>query len=351
MAPAGRASLARTSRPPAPALTLERLAPDGCDWPRMDAFADRQVFQTREWLAFLGEEHGGELVVAAVQDGSETVGFFTGMLIRRFGIRILGSPFPGWGTDYMGFNLKPGVERRRAVESLLPFAWRALGCHHVELRDRRLTQDDLAGLPFVSTPKAGFECDLRSDEEELFRSLKATARTNIRKAQRMGVTVEEASDLTFADEYHAQLRDVFAKQSLVPPYGVDRVRAMIRHLHPAGRLLLLRARSADGRCVATLISPATNRTMYFWGGASWRGDQAMRPNELLWWHAARHWRRHGIAVFDLAGGGDYKRKYRPTELAVPFFRASRFAAVGRLRNAAERGVALRERARWHVRRP
>jgi hypothetical protein len=316
----------------------------------MDAFADRQVFQSRQWLSFLAEEHAGEPVVAAVKDGSETVGFFSGLVIRRFGFRILGSPFPGWGTDYLGFNLAPNVKRRAAVEALLPFAWRSLGCHHLELRDRQLTVADLTGLPFAHTPKFGFECDLRGDEDALMRSLKPTTRTCIRKARRVGVTIEEATDLAFADDHHAQLRDVFAKQRLVPPFGADRVRALIRHLQPSGRLLLLRARSPDGRCIATLISPAMNRTMYFWGGASWRADQGMRPNELLWLHAANYWRRRGISAFDLAGGGDYKRKYGPTELMVPFFRTSRFAAVGGLRNVAERGFAVGRRAGGRVRR-
>jgi CelD/BcsL family acetyltransferase involved in cellulose biosynthesis len=350
MAGAGRAAVEPVARRPAPELTLRRLADDACDWSRMDAFPDRQVFQTREWLAFIADAHGGEPVVAAVCDGGRTVGYFTGLVTRRFGVRILGSPFPGWGTDYMGFNLEPGVSRRAAAEALLPFAWRSLGCHHLELRDRLLTRADVSGTPFVVTAKAGYECDLRRDEEELFRSLKGSVRTNIRQAKRLGVTVEEASDLAFADDYQAQLRDVYAKQSLVPPFGADRVRALIRHLHPAGLLLLLRARAPDGRCIATFISPAANRTMYFWGAASWRSDQHMRPNELLWWHAACHWRERGISVFDLGGGGEYKRKYGPVELAVPFLRTSRSGAVAGLRSAAERGFALRREVGRQLRR-
>jgi CelD/BcsL family acetyltransferase involved in cellulose biosynthesis len=332
-------------------LQLERIDWRASDWSQMDAFPDRSVFQTREWVTFLAEVSAGEPIVAALRDGSRTVGYFTGLLMRRFGIPILGSPFPGWGTDYMGFNLEPGISRRRAVEALLPYAWRTLGCQHLELRDRLLAVEDLTGLGFRHTAKTTFELDLRPDEEVLFNGLKPAVRRNIRKADRVGVVVEEAYDLGFAADYHAQLEDVFAKQGLVPPYGCDRVRALIRHLQPSGHLLLLRAMSPDGRCIATLISPAMNRTAYFWGGASWRADQHMRPNEALWWYAVRYWKRRGIEVFDFGGGGDYKRKYGPVELTIPLLRASRSRVVAGLRDMAAHGFALQQRARGQVRRP
>jgi Acetyltransferase (GNAT) domain len=339
-------------RPPSGGeLRLERLDWRTCDWERMDSFADRHVFQSREWVSFLAETHLAEPVVAGVKEGQQTVGYFTGLVIRRFGVRILGSPFPGWGTDYLGFNLDEGVGRRRAMEALAPFAWRALGCHHLEVRDRLLTPTDLEGLAFCFTPKVTFEVDLRRSEEELFRSFASNVRRNIRKAERIGITVEEARDAAFASDYHAQLEEVFARQSLAPPYGVDRVRALIRNLKPSGKLLLLRARDPEGRCIATLISPAMNATTYFWGGASWRADQHMRPNELLWWYAARYWKQRGITAFDLGGGGDYKRKYRPEELMVPLFRASRGAVIAGLRNGAERGFALKQRALYEIHHP
>jgi CelD/BcsL family acetyltransferase involved in cellulose biosynthesis len=154
--------------------------------------------------------------------------------------------------------------------------------------------------------------------------------------------VEEARDLGFADDYVAQLRDVYAKQSLVPTYGLDRVRQLIRNVHPTGRLLLLRARHRDGRCIATGIFPAMNGTMYFWGGASWRQHQILRPNELLFWSAMRYWRDRDMREFDMGGGGEYKRKFGPTETSVPSFSISRFPGVSLVRDLAARGFAFRQ---------
>jgi CelD/BcsL family acetyltransferase involved in cellulose biosynthesis len=323
------------------ALTLQRIAVTSREWDRMDAFADRVVFQTREWLEFLARTQRAQPLVAAVMDGREHVGYFTGMVIRRFGIRILGSPFPGWTTESMGFNLIDGVDRRDAAAALIPFAFRTLGCAHLELKDRRLQADDLRSLGFTSEPTLTFEVDLADDDDAIFGRMSSACRRAVRRGQKVGVTVEQATGTGFAGEYYAQLVQVFARQSLVPPYGVDRVQALIDCLEPTGRLLLLRARSREGRPIATAIFPAFNGTAYFWGGASVRAHQFLRPNEAIFWYAMRYWRARGVTALDLGGGGDYKRKYGPSELRLPFFRRSRFPGLSVLREVAR--LAMEQR--------
>jgi CelD/BcsL family acetyltransferase involved in cellulose biosynthesis len=319
-------------------LRLERLELDRVDWPKLDAFEDRLLFQTREWLDFVQRTQDAEPIVAALlSEQGSVVGYFTGLVVRRFGVRILGSPFPGWTTSYMGFNLEEGVERRQAAEALLRFAFKTLRCLHVEFKDRRfLEPDELNGLGLDESPSVTFEVDLRPSEEEVFGHMTSACRRAIRKSEKEGVLVEEATGEEFADEYYAQLEDVFAKQSSVPTYDVYRVRELIRALHPTGRLLLLRARSADGKGIATGIFPGLNTTAYFWGGASWREHQIVRPNEAIFWYAMRYWKARGISVLDMGGGGDYKRKYGPVELNIPSFRKSRLRGLGTLREFARR---------------
>jgi len=318
-------------------LRLERVALDAVDWDALDAFDDRVLFQTRGWLEFVRRTQDAEPVVAAVRDaGDVVVGYFTGALISRYGVRILGSPFPGWTTSSMGFNLERGVDRRAATEALVRFAFGSLRCLHLELKDRFLTVRDLAGLGFEHSAQVTFEVDLVAPEEDIFGRMSSACRRAIRKSEKEGVVLEEASGEDFADEYYAQLEEVFAKQSLVPTYDVSRVRELIRTLHPTGNLLLVRALSPGGDRIATGIFPALNTTAYFWGGASWREHQILRPNEAIFWYAMRYWKDRGISVLDLGGGGDYKRKYGPVELSVPWFRKSRLPGLGKLRELARR---------------
>jgi hypothetical protein len=323
------------SRPQATAkLTLQRLELDACDWPTMDSYPDREVFQTREWLEFLHRTQDMEPVVASVQLEGETVGYFTGGVVRRFGLRLLGSPFPGWTTGALGFNLREGVSRRAALAALPRFTWRELGCVHLELKDRRLRAGELEANGFRQTPFSTFEVDLSPDEDAMLGAMSKTCRWSIRKSAREGVTVEEATGEEFAEEYHDQLLDVFAKQGLKPSYGPDRVRELIRCVHPTGRLLLVRAVSPDGDRIATGIFPAMNGTAWFWGGASWRQHQALQPNEPVFWYAMRHWKQRGMSLLDTGGGGDYKRKFGVREARIPMGRRARVPGLVRLRDLA-----------------
>jgi CelD/BcsL family acetyltransferase involved in cellulose biosynthesis len=324
-------------------LTFERIPLDAVDWKQLDSLPDRTAFQTQPWLTFVTRTQSAEPVVAALRDGSAAVGYFTGLIVQKHGFRILGSPFPGWTTAYMGFNLLPGISRRQALEALVPFAFDELSCIHLELMDRRLTVEDGSSLGFECQMLQGFEIDLTQSEEELFAAMKPDRREWVRKAQRRGVVVEEARDDGFVDDYYAQLQDVFAKQRLVPTYSKERVRALIDCLSPTGRLLRLRARDPGGTCVATVISVGMNDTVVAWGGASWRQYQTLHPNEPLQWYAIRYWKARGIRRYDMNGAGEYKRRYGGTEICVPWFRKSKYPLIAHLRLAAQHLVATRQR--------
>jgi len=285
----------------------------------------------------------GEPVIAALKEGPEKIGYFTGMIVRKAGFRILGSPFPGWTTDYMGLILSSSADKRKAVKALINFAFHELRCVHLEVFDRNLTLKDLDGLNVQCRMCRGFEVDLTGEENKIFSKMTSACRRCVRKAEKEGIVVEVAQDLDFADEYFAQLQDVFAKRLLVPTYDLERVRKLITHVHPTGNLLLLRARDQSGRCIATGIFPFMNGVMYFWGGASWRRDQLLRPNEAIQWHAMKIGRQMGLRTYDMGGGGEYKRKYGGSEIEVPWFRKSKYPWIRYMRHMAERSHKMSQR--------
>ncbi|AGZ40634.1 lipid II:glycine glycyltransferase FemX [Actinoplanes friuliensis] len=327
-------------------LRLQRVEPTPALWADRASYEDRLIFHTEPWLRFVAQAQRAEPVLATISDGSRTVGHFTGLLTKRYGLRILGSPMAGWTTSYLGFNLDPAVPRREALQALMPFAFDDLGAAHLEIRDRGLAETDLEGLGLRWAAAPTAVIDLSPSEDALFAAMASACRRNIRKADKSGVVIEEVpgDDPTFADDFYSQLRDVFAKQNLVPTYSIERVRTLIRSLGPAGSILLLRARDADGRCIATAIMPWYHRTMYFWGGASYREHQQVRPNEALIWYALRWARERGVTEFDFVGGNSYKAKYGTTDVPVPWARRSRSPLVAGLRDAAKEGFALKQRA-------
>ncbi len=324
-------------------LYFEKLDPLHIDWDHLNSFPDRTIFQSSAWLSFVATTQNAEPVNAVLKKDGHTVGYFTGLIVKKLGLKILGSPFPGWSTDYMGFNLSEGIERREAIRALVPFAFDVLGCFHVEILDRYLNIEDMNGIGFQHRKYGGFEIDLRLPEEKLLGNMSMSCRWSIRKARRAGVLVEEASDLEFADEYYEQLKDVFAKQSLIPTYPITRVRELIKHLLPQKMILLLRARNKDGTCIATGIFPAMNQTMYSWGVASWRNYQNIRGNEALQWYAIKWAKAKGYQFYDMGGGGEYKRKYGGNEIFVPWFSKSKYGFLPPMKTFAEKCIKAKQK--------
>jgi len=319
------------------------IDPEAVDWTRLDSFADRTVFQTREWLHFVRETQRAKIVVCEVADGGETIGYFSGLVFSRFGIRILGSSFPGWTTPYMGFNLLPGASRHAALAAVERTAWDTLKCLHMEVSDPLFTEDDGKEIGFACESYASYRTDLRQTEDQLFSNMDSACRRCIRKAEKSGVTIEEAHDPAFADEYYEQLQDVFAKQDLVPTYGLDRVQALVKNLEPTARILLLRARNSEGKCIATGIFPGFNKIAEFWGNASFRSSLSLRPNEAIHWYAMRYWKRRGAEVYDWGGEGSYKEKYGCVAHHVPWFTKSRFSFISTLREQAKQMFERKQR--------
>ena len=73
------------------------------NWPRycwaaeINNYPERTIFQTPAWLSFIAKTQNAQPVFAAFREGQQGLGYFTGLMVCKFGIRILGSPFPGPG--------------------------------------------------------------------------------------------------------------------------------------------------------------------------------------------------------------------------------------------------------------
>jgi hypothetical protein len=316
-------------------LRFETVDIGSVDQAELDRFPDRMVHQTLPWLQFIADTQNARPTLARLRNDQETLGYFSGLLVNKFGFTILGSPFPGWSTTYMGFNLESGVPRVTAIGALTDYAFSHLKCHHLELMDRFATEEDYEPFGFDIWMFRGYEIDLVPDEDRLLSNMSATCRNSIRKAARLGMRIEESAVADFVCDYWAQLKHVFAAKGAIPPFGPSRVEQLIDHLLPTANLLLLKATTEEGECIATGLFPAMNRTAFFWGGASWRHHSKLGANEALIWHAMKHWKSRGIEFFDMVGLGDYKRKFGAYPIAVPWASKSRNRSIAFLRRSAE----------------
>src|SRR5262245_7632315 len=84
---------------PFPMFKLYQVNPTPDWWRRLDQFPDRLTYHTEEWIRFIAETQNATPVFADVYEDSSLVGCFHSLLFRRFGLKILASPFPGWATN------------------------------------------------------------------------------------------------------------------------------------------------------------------------------------------------------------------------------------------------------------
>lgn len=330
-------------------VTIHRIVYDPVPWDAIVArHPEAEVFHGSGWLDYLQATQGAEPVIAEVRDSGRPVGYFVGGIVRRYGVRILGSPLRGWATMHMGFLLEPGFDRRAAAGALPGFAFRKLGCVHIELADKGLGPEQMAGSAYVIEVGRTFVVDLTQSEEAILAGMRSTTRNYIRQASRKGLTAEVATDDAFADEYYLQLIEVFARQGLSTTYSVDRVRKLIEALEPSAGVLRMRVRSPEGRSIATAITVGRNDTAVLWGAAFERAYANLHPNELLHWEEMRYWRSKGMAHYDMGGGGDYKAKFGGVEVPSYWLHQSRFRIFRLGRSAVRRVFRLRQIAKGRL---
>jgi CelD/BcsL family acetyltransferase involved in cellulose biosynthesis len=316
-------------------------------WDQLATRPGRSIFAGRAWLDFLAASQGATPVVARLLVDDEPAGWFTGAVVRRLGLKVLGSPLRGWTTSWMGFDLDREVSAADLLGAARRLAFSELGCVHLELMDRGLTTPEPLPHGFRVDRLPGWELRIDRDDDQLLGAMRPHGRRDVRRALRNGIVVEEVDPVAepgFAAEYYAQVRTAFAKRGLTPTYPQRRVEQMIEHVHPTGGVVLLRARTVDGRAAATGLFPGTpGGAAVFWMGASDPDLQSLLPNEALMWQALRTWRDRGAVCFDFGGGGAYKRKYGGTPVEVPWFRVSRPAALEHARDALRRAARATQR--------
>jgi CelD/BcsL family acetyltransferase involved in cellulose biosynthesis len=291
-------------------ISFERLDPQKIDWESINQTQGINIFQTLPWINYLIATHQVEPVVAAVKSDGRKIGYYTGMITHKYGLKILGSPFRGWTTYFMGFNLSPEAAYPEVLAAFQKFAFSELKCHYLEIIDPHIGSTDCTGLSYRTEHLPWFAIDLQGSEDDLLARLDSKCRQSIRKAVKNGIVIEEASDLAFADEYFAQCQEVMANKSLVPAYGLDCTRCLLEQLIPTGNILLLRARNVDGACIATGIFLAMNGLGVGWGAASWRQYQTLHPNDLLYWYVMTNFRNRGVQKLHLGGECEsFKKKF------------------------------------------
>jgi hypothetical protein len=309
------------------------------------------------WLGFLEETGRGSAVRFEILEDGISLGYFVGMELRKGPFRVLGSPLSSSMTEYMGPIVNNCIAVQPFLEALDGLC-RQRGIHHLEIGSPLLAPEEVCELGYEAEKWMTFRIALDPDEESLWASLSSKGRNRIRRARKNGLVAVDSGDPAFVDRHFRQVREVFNRQKLSPPFSVEDFRALVRWLKPQELVFTLEVRrEATGEVLASGIFPHDRRRVYSLSTASWIHARSEYPNEILHWSVMRLAAKRGISQYNLGDnyrtpesggqfknkfGGSYEPVYRFTRSYSAFAKYARklFVSVHRLKRRSGLGYGF-----------
>ena len=302
-----------------------------------NSFPNKSVFTTLQWIGFIAQDKDATPIIIKITQNDLFLGYFTGLLKKIYGIKIFGSPFRGWSTCFMGFDLYEQERIVKILPELVEYIFKQTKCHYFECSDRNIPISKKQEIPFRTRIVETLELEINKSDEELLKGFKGDCRTFLNQFEKRGASIEIAEpNKSFVEEYYDQLKEVFTKQGLVPTYKIEKVKKLINRMGKTDMLLCLRIRDPNGKSIATSIYLGYKKTFFFWGGASFGEFQKYRPNEYMIWFAIRYWRNRGMKIFDIVGVRDYKLKFGPIKTEYLSIIVAKYPILMHFRDLAEK---------------
>ncbi len=275
------------------------------------------VFTTVEWISFLIKNQKASPIILELCIEANVIAYFVGLVVNKFGIRILGSPFKGWLTPDMGFVKVADFDHVKAIQDVAAYAFKTLHCMYFQITDKELSCDEVEGKLYYEKTNL-LQINLEKPQEEMLESFTKNGRRDVRAALRKDTEYKTVPfDKEFVRVHYSQLEDVFAKQNLKPFYSIQKLYDLAEAFEDKPENIVALAAYSEGKCVASVFSVGYGEWAYYMGAASFREYQKLLPNEGLFWNFVEYWYDKGIKRLDLVGYREYKMKYNPEVSVIP----------------------------------
>lgn len=163
---------------------------------------------------------------------------------------------------------------------------------YLELRGVPLSEDNFP----ASVVYYGHRLDLTQTEHALLRGMESSFRRGIAKAEKAGIAVELVGNRAAMHDYY-RLHCLTRQRHGLPPQPWTFFAQIAEQVVEKGLGFVGLARS-EGRAVAGAVFLHTGRDVIYKFGASDFACQALRPNNLLFWHAIRNCAQRGFQTLD-----------------------------------------------------
>jgi len=293
---------------------LEELA-STCEW--------ATPFHTYDWLLSLEKNLGTKCNVAVFDKGTAICPLFK----KKTGpVEISFSPVFGTETAYMGILQGSGAPGRRSadIDEKLKQLKKEVGNFFMILPPGAST-----GFSSIEPAKTIITKLDKPNADEHFKTVKKGHRYCVKKAEKDGVTIEEDYSDSAIDSYYDLLVSTY-DASEYTPLPKEFYKDIIQGLHKKNKIKVIFAKH-NGKAIGCAAFPHIDKTIYYWTGASLKGEYAkLYPNNAIQWHLIKWAYEQGFKKYDMLGasiegirkfklgwGGelvDYTRVYSSTGL-------------------------------------
>ncbi len=268
---------------------------EGPEWRALLEHSDHTLFHEPQWARVTQRGFGGEVcAVVFEKDGSPCGG-------------ALGFSFRSLWARFLYFNVPYGgvvgqMPDRETLGRLLREVGRVVGVARVRFTDSPMMSP--AGLAdFDRVDQSTQLLDLGDGGyEALWTGFKARIRRDVRKAERSGVTVVEATSKTEVAEFYNLYLDSMKRNGAVAKYSKVFVDAIDDELGHLGRGVILLARREGVAIAGVVIVDSATMSHYLMGGSTTAG-LSYCPNDLLLHTAIRRAVEKGRSSFDFLPSG------------------------------------------------
>lgn len=277
-------------------------------------------YQRFEWAAINREQLGHRAHFLLAERGDIVVGVLPLVRVRTllFGDVVASMPFVNFGG--------PAADDEATEDALVAAACRAADgwrCDYLQLRTTRA----YAGLE-ATTEKVSMTLALDPDPEVVMKGFTTKHRTNIRRAQKNGLTVRAGGPELLGDFY--QVLSLSWQRLGTPLYRRAYFADIARRFDGAVRLFVVQH---EGRPVAAAFNGEYRGTVEgMWAGVV-PDAQELQPNYVLYWEMIRDACVRGLRTYHLgrstkdSGAMRFKEKWSATPLQL-YWNYHRVKATG-----------------------
>ena len=286
----------------------------------VDNHPQSQIFHTPEMFRVFARAKGHQPTLwATVGDDERVLALLLPVqvallngLFRRFTARAV---------VYGSVLCAPGAVGQEALAVLLRAYGRRVEGSPLFTELRNLS--DMTGIQpilqdnnFVYDDHLNFLIDLQLPVEKIWGNMHSNVRTNVRKARRMGVTVEEVASLDKIPVVYTVLAKVY-EHIRVPLAHPSLFEAAFEVLYPRRMIKIFVARAEDVY-IGAAIRLIYKDVIYAWYAGAIRDYASYKANDLLVWHVLEWGAEDGFSYFDFGGAGKPDEDYGPRKFKAKF---------------------------------